>query len=369
MEKIEKLETSTVSKINEIEANFAEIEKLFGVDKKGERMKDIEKILQNSASVSTDELAKIMMEKTEIERDLREIDKIRSIINDAKFYLQMWREGENEALYEAQKLAQDAERMIREKKIEILLSGEHDKKNGILTINAGAGGTESMDWAAMLLRMYVRWAGKKGFKVEVADKLEGEEAGIKSATVLIEGKFAYGLLKGESGVHRLVRISPFDANRRRHTSFSAVYVYPEIDDISINIDPKDLKIETFRASGPGGQYVNMTDTAVRITHLPSGIVVSCQSERSQYRNKLTAMKILASKLYDIELQRRKKELESISGEKKEISWGNQIRSYILYPYKLVKDHRTGFEVHNADNILDGELDDFMESFLKLSIFK
>ncbi len=252
------------------------------------------------------------------------------------------------------------------KKVELLsfFKKPEDKYNAILTIHPGAGGTESQDWAEMLLRMYLRWAEKKGFKTEIVEILPGDEAGIKSVTVRIEGDYAYGLLKNEIGIHRLIRISPFDANKRRHTSFSAVFVYPEVeDDINIEINPKDLKIETFRASGHGGQHVNKTDSAVRITHVPTGITASCQSERSQHRNKEIAMKILISRLYEHERKKREEEKEKLEKEKSDISWGNQIRTYTLHPFKLVKDHRTKLEKGNAQAVLDGEIDDFIYSAL------
>lgn len=275
---------------------------------------------------------------------------------------------EDEDINSQKEVAKDLARL--EQKIEslefsCLFSDFQDINNAILSINAGAGGTESCDWTAMLLRMFTRWAENKGFKVQVLDILPGEEAGIKNVTILIKGNYAYGYLKSENGVHRLVRISPFDANRRRHTSFASVEVIPEIeDDIEVKIEEKDLRIETFRAGGPGGQHVNVTDSAVRITHLPTGIVVSCQNERSQHQNKVTAMKILRSRLYERERKKREEELAKISGEKKEIAWGNQIRSYVLHPYLLVKDHRTEFESGNAQAVLDGELDGFIEAYLK-----
>ncbi len=248
--------------------------------------------------------------------------------------------------------------------IERLFSGENDHRNAILSIQAGAGGTEAMDWAEMLLRMYLRYAERKNFDVEIADIQHGEEAGVKSATVFIRGRNAYGLLKAESGVHRLVRISPFDANHRRHTSFASVNVIPEIDDdIKIEIKPDDLKIETMRASGHGGQHVNKTESAVRITHIPTGIVVHCQSERSQHQNKATAMKILKARLYELELKKRMEEKEKQYAQQKKIEWGSQIRSYVLHPYKMVKDHRTGVESPTPDRVLDGELDEFIEAYL------
>lgn len=246
-----------------------------------------------------------------------------------------------------------------------LLGGEADKYNAILSVNAGAGGTESCDWAAMLLRMYFKWAEPKGFQVTVIDQLQGEEAGIKNATIIIKGDYAYGFLKSEIGVHRLVRISPFDSNKRRHTSFASIDVIPEVsDDIQLDIKEADLRIDTYRAGGAGGQHVNKTDSAVRITHMPSGIVVQCQSERSQFKNKSTAMKILKAKLYEKERMKKARDIESAYDAKKEIAWGSQIRSYVLHPYSMVKDHRTDHETGKASAVLDGEIDGFIEAYLK-----
>ncbi|MBI3815058.1 MAG: peptide chain release factor 2 [Nitrospinae bacterium] len=248
--------------------------------------------------------------------------------------------------------------------LQAMLSGEHDRANAILSIHPGAGGTESQDWAEILLRMYLRWAERRGYKTEITDYQPGEGAGIKDATITVSGEYAYGYLRAESGVHRLVRISPFDANKRRHTSFASVHVIPEIeDDIQVEVDETELRIDTYRSSGAGGQHVNKTDSAVRITHLSTGIVVQCQNERSQHKNKATAMKILRSKLYKLEEEKQKEKLEEIHGEKKDIGWGNQIRSYVLHPYRMVKDLRTRVETGNADAVLDGEIDNFIEAFL------
>jgi peptide chain release factor 2 len=250
----------------------------------------------------------------------------------------------------------DLKNRIEELKIKEVLSDSNDLSNAIVSINAGAGGTEAQDWADMLLRMYLRWCEKNKFLVEIIDKQSMEEAGIKNATFIVKGNYAYGLLKGETGIHRLVRISPFDANKKRHTSFASISVIPEIpQDVQVEINDKDLKIDTYRASGAGGQHVNKTDSAVRITHLPSGIIVQCQNERSQHRNKEVALKILKSKLYELEIKEKAKEMESLKGEQKEIGWGSQIRSYIMHPYQLVKDHRTGYETGNVKAMLDGEL--------------
>ena len=245
-----------------------------------------------------------------------------------------------------------------------MLGGEHDRANAILTINSGAGGTDSQDWAEMLLRMYLRWSDRRGFKSTVTDVQPGEEAGIKSATVIVEGEYAYGHLTAEAGVHRLVRISPFDSNARRQTSFASVFAWPEVDEtIEIDVQEKDLRIDTYRSSGAGGQHVNVTDSAVRITHLPTGTVASCQNERSQIRNRDVAMKILRARLYELEMQKRRDKLEAVEATKKDIAFGSQIRSYVIHPYRMVKDHRTRHETGNVDRVLDGDLDDFIKATL------
>lgn len=272
------------------------------------------------------------------------------------------KEMEQELLKDTKKIEQEVEKL----EIRTLLSGKYDKNNAILTLHPGAGGTESQDWAEMLYRMYARWANANGYLLQELDYLEGEEAGIKSVTVLISGENAYGYLKSEIGVHRLVRISPFDAGGRRHTSFASVEVLPEItDDIEIEINTEDLRIDTYRASGAGGQHINKTDSAVRITHIPTNIVVSCQTERSQTQNRETAMKMLKSKLLDLKEKEQKEKIEDLKGEQREIAWGNQIRSYVFCPYTLVKDHRTGFEVGNVQAVMDGDLNGLIESYLKL----
>ena len=297
---------------------------------------------------------------------LEEILKVDKKVKDLQDYIQLLEMEEDESLYtEVEKEINQLEKELERLEISSLLSEEMDSKNAILTLQAGSGGVEACDWTQMLMRMYLRWAESKGFQVEIVDYQPDDVAGIKSATIIVKGPFAYGYLKGEQGVHRLVRISPFDANKRRHTSFAAVSVIPEIDEeIKVEIKEEDLRIDTFRASGAGGQYVNKTDSAVRITHIPTGIVVSCQSERSQLQNKLKALNMLKAKLYQLELQKQKEKQKELEGEKKDITWGSQIRSYVFQPYQMVKDLRTGYEVGNVEAVMDGDIDGFIESYLK-----
>jgi len=271
--------------------------------------------------------------------------------------------GEAEA--EAKSEMERVGRALDELEFRKMLSGHDDERNAIVAIHPGAGGTESQDWAQMLLRMYVAWAERRGFEVETMDIQPGDEAGIKSATLLVKGPYAYGYLRAEIGVHRLVRLSPFDAAHRRHTSFASLSAYPEVDDaIEIEVSESDVRMDVFRASGPGGQHVNKSSTAVRLTHVPTGIVVSCQSERSQYRNRENAMKILRSRLYTLHEEQRRKEQQEKAGEKMEIAWGSQIRSYVLHPYRMVKDNRTSVERSDVDAVLDGDIDGFIEEYLK-----
>lgn len=286
-------------------------------------------------------------------------------LEDAQILIELGEEDEDEeALQEVKRLLEGLEKKIARMEFARMLSEEHDASNAIVSINAGAGGTEAQDWAEMLLRMYLRWVERKGLKAEITEYQPGDEAGTKGVTFTVTGDYAYGYLKAEKGIHRLVRISPFDSNARRHTSFCSVFVFPELsDDIDIDIQEKDLKVDTYRASGAGGQHVNKTDSAIRITHIPTGIVVSCQNQRSQHKNRSTAMKQLKARLYELEMEKKENEAETLGGEKKEIAWGSQIRSYVLHPYRMVKDHRTNHEVGNADAVLDGDLDGFIEAYL------
>lgn len=277
-------------------------------------------------------------------------------------------ENDEEVAKDILKSTSNLEKEVEKLQLETLLSGKYDKNNAILTLHPGAGGTESQDWAEMLYRMYTRWATKNGYEVKELDYLEGDEAGIKSVTFEIVGENAYGYMKGEMGVHRLVRISPFDAGGRRHTSFASLEVLPEItDDIQIDINPDDLRVDTYRASGAGGQHINKTSSAVRITHIPTNIVVSCQSERSQIQNRETAMRMLKSKLLNLKEKEQKDTINELKGEQKDIAWGSQIRSYVFCPYTLVKDHRTNYEVGNVESVMDGNIDGFIENYLKMKI--
>ena len=290
-----------------------------------------------------------------IENEIKNIEELTELVQLEK---------EESLIKDIIKNTKQIQKQIDKLEIQTLLSGKYDINNAIVTIHPGAGGTESQDWAEMLYRMYTRWANKNGYQVKELDYLEGEEAGIKSVTFEVIGEYAYGYLSSEKGVHRLVRISPFDAGGRRHTSFASVEVLPEItEDIEIDINPDDLRVDTYRASGAGGQHVNKTSSAVRITHLPTNTVVSCQSERSQIQNRETAMKMLKSKLLDLKEQEHKEKIEDLKGIQKDIAWGSQIRSYVFCPYTMVKDHRTNYEVGNVDSVMDGNIDDFMESYL------
>ncbi|WP_157627875.1 peptide chain release factor 2 [Thermodesulfatator autotrophicus] len=331
---------------------------------KRERLKKLEKELVKEGFWDREDAREVLRERARLEDLLSAWERLEQDFEDVKILFELAiEENDEETLKEVQKRLKNLASAIEDEEVKLFLSGSHDSSNAIVTIHAGAGGTEAQDWVEMLLRMYLRWAEKKGFKTRIIDILPGEEAGIKSVTFIVEGPYAYGHLKAESGIHRLVRISPFDASGRRHTSFASVSVIPEIEeDIQIEIRPEDLKIETMRASGHGGQHVNKTESAVRITHLPTGIVVQCQNERSQHRNKAIAMAILKARLYELERRKKEEERQKLYGEKKEIAWGSQIRSYVLQPYRLIKDHRTGVEVGNVEAVLDGDIDQFIRAY-------
>ncbi len=307
----------------------------------------------------------LLKEKSQIENTLQPLFLLSQKLDDIKVLIDLSEEEGGEVfLEEIEVKVKKLESDVADLELKSTFTSEMDASNAIISIHPGAGGTESQDWAQMLMRMYMRWAERRGFKVDVVDILAGEEAGIKSATLTITGDYAYGYLKAEAGVHRLVRISPFDANRRRHTSFAAVLVYPEVsDEIEVELRDEDVKTETFRASGAGGQHVNKTSSAVRLTHIPTGIVVSCQNERSQHKNKAMALKILRARLYAIKKKEQDRKMEELIGEKKDIAWGSQIRSYILQPYQMVKDHRTGIETGNVEAVLDGGIDHFIKGYL------
>ena len=352
--------------LEDLKKRFEDIKQTLDVEKLGEELRKLDEEMSASDFWNDQKRAKEVLQRRKyIEETLKGFRDIESSLEGVEEMLEETDETDMENLALLEEELKSIKDKIGKLEIKTYLSGEMDAKNAFLTIQAGAGGTEACDWAQMLMRMYTRWAEKKGYTVEVVDITPDDVAGIKSATLHIKGPYAYGYLRGESGVHRLVRISPFDANKRRHTSFASVQVAPEIDeDIEVEIRPEDLKIETFRSSGAGGQYVNTTDTAVRITHIPTGIVVQCQDERSQFQNKQKALKILKAKLYQLELQKLEEKRKQYEGEKTDIGWGHQIRSYVFTPYQLVKDLRTGYEDTQIDRVMDGEIDGFIESYLK-----
>ena len=315
---------------------------------------------------NSEESTKVLQQIKELKNKLDKFNNVIRLYEDTELLVTMGIEEQEESMIqEAKQNYKGLVKAIEKLEIETLLSGKYDKNNAIISLHPGAGGTESQDWAEMLYRMYTRWANKNGFEVKEIDYLAGDEAGIKSVTAIITGTNAYGYLKCEKGVHRLIRISPFDASGRRHTSFASLEVVPEItDDIQIDIKQDDLRIDTYRASGAGGQHVNKTDSAIRITHIPTGIVVTCQTERSQTQNKETAMRMLKSKLYEIKEQEQKDTIDELKGNYKEIAWGNQIRTYVFHPYNMVKDHRTNYEEGNVNAVMDGQIDEFIDVYLK-----
>ncbi|MBN2809523.1 MAG: peptide chain release factor 2 [Deltaproteobacteria bacterium] len=331
-----------------------------------ERISEIEDISSGGNFWSEpDKAREILKEGTQLSREVERWLGIEKGLEEVGLLAEMLQsEDDSESLQELQSSLVGLKRQLTMMRLEKMMSGEHDGGNAIVSINAGAGGTEAQDWVEMLLRMYLRWAEKRGWKSSIVDILPMDEGGIKSVTFTVSGDHAYGNFRSESGIHRLVRISPFDAGNRRHTSFASVYVCPEIDDdVEVEINDSDLRVDTYRASGAGGQHVNKTDSAVRITHLPSGIVVQCQNERSQHKNRAYAMKILKARLYEKEMEERRRAQDKVENAKMEIAWGSQIRSYVLHPYQLIKDHRTDCETGNVNQVLDGGLDAFVEAFL------
>ena len=342
----------------------------FDIPSKTARLNELEDKISSDPNFWNDPEASapILKEKKLLEGQVKRADDLTTAKEDLAAALELAGEGEAEYLAEAESLVERLNGELQSLEVQSLLGGELDGNDAVLTINAGAGGTESCDWASMLMRMYLRFAERKGWDTEIYDVQEGDEAGIKSCTIGMAGEFTFGLLKAESGVHRLVRISPFDSNARRHTSFASVFVTPVVDDsIEIEIDPSDLRVDTYRASGAGGQHVNKTDSAVRITHIPSGVVVQCQNQRSQHQNRDQAMKLLKSALYERELEERRKKQSEAEAAKSDIGWGSQIRSYVLHPYKMVKDLRTSHESSSPDEVLDGDIEAFINKFLVSSI--
>jgi peptide chain release factor 2 len=348
------------------EKNWKRCEVIFEIENQQKRLEELEiSASRQDLWDQPDRARDLLKEKTRVEATIERFKKLEIAARDLEELYEIAREeAEEKTLAELDGDADGLLEDVRDEEIRALLSQVEDVKNAIMTIHAGAGGTEAQDWAEMLLRMYLRWGEKKGFKTRILDYQYGEEAGVKSVTIHIEGEYAFGYSKAETGIHRLVRISPFDAGSRRHTSFASVFVYPEVDDeIIVDIDEKDLKIDTYRAGGKGGQHVNKTDSAVRITHLPTGIVVQCQNERSQHKNKAMALKVLRSRIFELKRKEHVEKMDALHSSKKDIAWGSQIRSYVLHPYKLIKDHRTNLEVGNVQKVLDGEIDDFIEAYL------
>ncbi|MEW6268372.1 MAG: peptide chain release factor 2 [Thermodesulfobacteriota bacterium] len=349
----------------DLETRIAALGRHLDVARLSERAKELDELAAREDLWSNaDNAQSVLRERSAVQAKLGGLRRLEEGLEEVKLYLEMAADGEHEALAEAAARLAEVDKETAKLEFARMLGGEHDASNAIVDVHPGAGGTEAQDWAEMLLRMLLRWAERRGYKTELVEVTPGDGAGIKSATFTVEGEYAYGHLRAEAGIHRLVRISPFDANARRHTSFAAILVTPEIEEnIEIEIRDEDLRVDTYRSSGAGGQHVNKTDSAVRLTHLPTGIVVACQNERSQHKNRAMAMKILRSRLYELELEKQREKKEQITGQKREINFGSQIRSYVLHPYRMVKDHRTGVEVGNTDAVLDGDLDQFIEAEL------
>ncbi|MGB8952412.1 MAG: peptide chain release factor 2 [Candidatus Aminicenantales bacterium] len=354
------------TKAKESFSKFEELRGFLDLDQKKSEIEILTSVLSSPETWQNQKkFQPTQQNKKRLEREVRFLTSLFEKKEELEVLLELAKEGEN-VQAELEEVLALFQKSLEEAELQTLFFDADDSRNAIMTIHPGAGGTESQDWAQMLLRMYLRYAERKGYTTEILDHLPGEEAGLKSVTVRIEGDYAYGHLSQESGVHRLVRISPFDANKRRHTSFAAVFVFPEVDeDIAVKINPDDLRIDTFRSSGKGGQHVNVTDSAVRITHIPTGIVVQCQNERSQHKNKAAAMKVLMARLYEMEKKKKMEKKEKMENAKTDIAWGNQIRSYVLHPYRMVKDLRTKMEAGDVDRILDGNLDEFIKAGLFL----
>jgi peptide chain release factor 2 len=352
-------------KATQLEGRLSELEDFFDLEDLRTRAANLaEEMSRPGFWDDPEEARRVSAEFSRVEARVRLLDDLRSRLSEAEELLEL-SEGDEELVGEVSDELGRVEKVLEEQEVARLFSGEYDEGAAILTINSGAGGVDSQDWAEMLARMYRRWAERRGYDLTTIEYTLGEEAGIKSATYSISGEYAFGLLSAERGVHRLVRISPFDASSRRHTSFASVAVAPVVDDaVEVEIDEKDLKVDTYRASGAGGQHVNKTDSAVRITHLPTGTVVQCQNERSQHQNREVAMRVLRARLFELEREKREKELAALEGERSDIEWGSQIRSYVLHPYKMVKDHRTGEQTADVDRVLDGELDALIYAYLK-----
>ncbi|MBF0645958.1 peptide chain release factor 2 [Desulfuromonas acetoxidans] len=355
-----------IERINQVSEKLTELRGYLDIPTKQERISELEADIADPDFWNQgDRAQELLKERTALQKLVDGWTSAAQTVEDLEVLVELGAESEDEATRdEVRELLPELERQVDKMEFARMLSGEHDSSNAILSINAGAGGTEAQDWADMLLRMYLRFCDIKGFKTKITDYQPGDDAGVKSVTFTVEGDYAYGWLRPEMGIHRLVRISPFDAASKRHTSFCSVFVFPELDDsIEVELLDKDMKIDTFRASGAGGQHINKTDSAIRITHIPSGIVVACQDQRSQHNNKAEAIRQLKARLYELERQKKEEEANALSGDKKEIGWGSQIRSYVLHPYRMVKDHRTGFEVGNADSVLDGHIEGFIEAYL------
>ncbi|RKY60699.1 MAG: peptide chain release factor 2 [Candidatus Neomarinimicrobiota bacterium] len=360
------------TEISDIQPRLNELRRIFDVDNKQRQLKELQqKSTSNDFWDNRENAQNILQKISLLESSINNYKAISKLYKDAAELVELLTiENDESLLPELTTMVTELKRKLDKMELQAMLSDEDDPKNAIMTIHPGAGGTESQDWAEMLMRMYLRWIERSGMESKIINLISGDEAGIKDVSIEVKGLYAYGYLKAEAGIHRLVRISPFDANHRRHTSFASVFVYPEIDEnIEVDINPDDLRIDTYRASGAGGQHVNKTDSAIRITHIPTGIVVQCQNERSQFKNKASAMKILRARLYQLKKEELEKEKSEIEKNKKDISWGNQIRSYVFQPYTMVKDHRTKHEETNIQAVMDGDIDEFLRQYLLWNINK